>query len=164
MHLHRRLLLPLILSLVLALPARAEPVNGVAGEEVGGPLPSATDGAPVDIHLGIRPRVDALATALRYTREALDACCGGFLVNLGTAPGDALRAAHVYFDPGTSEAEARAAVTVSRGTAHPLGTLEEDAEPGLDARLARVLAVLCGIDRKARADEPPAEGSLHLGF
>jgi hypothetical protein len=168
-----RLLPSLILSLALVLPARAEPLNARIGNADDGSGVPVTDGTAtglsddVDVRLGIRPSVDALGAALRYTREALDACCGGFLVNLGAIPGEAARSARVYFDPGAAaEAEARASVSVTRGTASPLGDIDGGAEARLDARLARVLAALCRIDPRqtAAAEDPHAEASLPLGF
>ena len=166
-----------------ATSARPDPVvrgrvEGWAGRYYGGvraaTIPEPDETADVDVYVGMRPRVGDVAMDFGVTRDVAGACCGGLAADVSRPLGDAARVgARIYFDPdGTAETEARAAVTVARGTriAGGVGGRFRDADDpsvGFNVGVSRLLAELCRFDlryRDAIAADRRAEVSLKVGF
>jgi hypothetical protein len=132
------------------------------------PRPDAT--ADVGVALGIRPRVWDQGMDLGYTRRVDAPCCGEVALRADRPFGaDGSLGARVYFDAASDSAgaEARAAVTVVRGTRIDGGGVARQAlsDPliGVDFGIERALADLCRLDLRYRdAVLAPARAEMNL--
>ena len=156
-------------------------VEGKVGHFYGGvaaaTLPQPDDAADVDVYFGMRPTLGPVAMDVNYARDLEADCCGDLALVLSRPLGErAQLGARVRYDAAgeTAETEARASVTVFRGTSlgggvgTRLGGGDAAAgDVGFDVGLSRQLAAMCALNlryRDAIAAAPRAEMSLNVNF
>jgi len=148
--------------------------GGVRAETVAAP----DDPGNLNVYLGLRPIIGAVAMDVSFTRNVESACCGAVAVNVGRPVGRRARiGARFYFDASAANAgtEARASVKVSHGISLAGGVAGrisardpgEDARVGFDLGLTRKFTDLCNVDvryRDAIAEDAVARMIFQMKF
>ena len=148
--------------------------GGVRAETVAAP----EDAGNLNLYLGLRPTVGAVAMDVSFTRNVEAACCGAVALNVGRPVGRRARiGARFYFDASAENAgtEARASVTVARGVSLAGGIAGrisardpgDDARLGFDFGLTRKFTDLCNVDvryRDAIAEDAVARMMFEMKF